>query len=224
MLKFSDANQEAGKVIKKPKFKRAELEIFTAGLSDIPELYRSELAAWPKALMADKKVLEDRIKANPSCIIAARQAGKRKIIGFITMIPANEWSDRSRMKWQQYAKKALLKPRSNVEPTEIIYILSVTVRPSRRRGAAKILIREVIKKCRSAGVRKLTYVIRIPGFLSLSKEVKISEYYLGLLSGKYKERMFSVAVSTGGKPTGIIKNFYKDKDSKNYGIRIVHEL
>jgi len=45
-----------------------------------------------------------------------------------------------------------------------------------------------------------------------------------LYSGKYHEDLYKLARNAGGSSVGLVKDYYDDPDSLDYGLLIEHEL
>jgi biotin carboxylase len=200
-----------------------QIAVFQALESDVDILSNIEDGSWLKKQAASKETIRERLKIKPDNFLIAYSRNKGKPVGFIYSVPCNQSQAMKKHKWHHYAcidyaKKTL----SNFDSR---YIVSISVLPDAPIGTAVEIIRAAKIFYKEEAIKSIFYGIRIPNFAYWHElGISIDQYHSGLKISKYNEYGYRAATSSGATDLGLLKDYYDDPESMNFGIMFENKL
>lgn len=189
---------------------------------DIAALARVETLSWSTEQRASEGTIRARFLSGACLSIAAHSRRRGEIVGYVTALLGSDSSNGGPFPWLHYAQLALSPAFGKPEH---LYIVTISVLPDAPRGTGTQLVKAMAEIGTQRGLATLRYAIRLPRFAAYAQQgVTAEEYEQGLYSGKYHEDLYKLARNAGGSSVGLVKDYYDDPDSLDYGLLIEHEL
>jgi len=184
-----------------------------------------EKNTWPNDLYASSKTIEKRLEINSSNTLLAYSMKHSRVVSFISMIDVAAIDMMEEKPWEYFNKISTSNYQTNKSQLcNNKYIISISSSPIAERGTGTKLLEYAIKLCAIEQKKHLIYAIRVSNYHKISHAITIYKYYDGLMKGDFHDDLFKMAINAGGIPRGIIKDYYLDPYSLNYGIRIIHNV
>lgn len=189
---------------------------------DITALARVEEMSWSPEQRASEGTIRARFTSGACLSIAAHSRRRAEIVGYVTALLDSDSSHGGPFPWIHYAQ--LAQSPAFAKP-ENLYIVTISVLPDAPRGTGTQLVRAMAEIGSQKGLATLRYAIRLPRFAARAQQgVTAEEYEQGLYSGKFHEDLYKLARNAGGSSVGLVKDYYDDPDSLDYGLLIEHNL
>ncbi|MCB0403878.1 MAG: ATP-grasp domain-containing protein [Bdellovibrionales bacterium] len=201
--------------------------IFEAFYSDLTALF----PLFKKSDGERLSVLRRRHSLNPSALFFAASAERRETLAAAQVLPLSVGPQdpllNQRLYWERSVNSAHFQ---QLGRPNVLHVLSLTTADSAPPDARAILLRGILKWASQQGyttVREVHPTER--GDTELKHLRSFKEYYEGLLSRKYPEEFYTVALDLGGSAKGFVKHYFQDSlrpDSglSNYGVVIEYDL
>lgn len=198
------------------------LSIRPVSKGDIPALARVEELSWSPEQRASLATIEARYTSGACLTIAAFSRARGEIVGYVTALLDTDLNNGGPFPWIHYAQLAQSPAFGKAQN---LYIVTISVLPDAPRGTGTQLVKAMAAQGSELGLSTLRYAIRLPRYAAYSKQgVSAEEYEQGLYSGKFHEDLYKLAKNAGGSSVGLVKDYYDDPDSLDYGLLIEHVL
>jgi hypothetical protein len=189
---------------------------------ELAALARVEESSWSPVQRASEATIAARLSSGACLTLAAHSRLRGEIVGFVTALLDSESSNSGPFPWVHYAQ--LAQSPTFAKP-ENLHIVTISVLPDAPRGTGTQLVKAMAKLGAQRGLATLRYAIRLPRFAAYAQQgVTAQEYEQGLQSGKFHEDLYKLAKNAGGSSLGLVKDYYEDPDSLDYGLLIEHDL
>lgn len=189
---------------------------------DIAALTRVEALSWSVAQRASEGTIRARLSSGACLTIAAHSRRRDEIVGYVTALLDSDSGNSGPYPWVHYAQ--LAQSPAFATPQNL-YIVTISVLPDAPRGTGTQLVKAIAEAGAQRRLATLRYAIRLPRFAAHAQQgVTAEEYEQGLYSGKFHEDLYKLAKNAGGSSVGLVKDYYDDPDSLDYGLLIEHAL
>lgn len=197
--------------------------VFRAGKQDFKNLCQIEKEAWPESLRAPDREIKRRLSSKSSRFLIAFDFKSQKPVGFIFWVPCTEEELQGRKSWAYFTSPIVLK-RTDAK-FQYRYIVSISVSPAAPIDTGKILLKACEQLARQDRVREFRYGLRIDQFAKQNKKgVSVENYVESLKRRVLKENGFSMATNAGARLIRIMKDYYSDPASLDYGLLMSHQV
>jgi hypothetical protein len=198
------------------------LSIRPVSLGDMAALAKVEELSWSPAQRASLATIEARFTSGACLTIAAHSQKRGEIVGYVTALLDSDSNNSGPFPWTHYAQLAQSPAFS--EPQNL-YIVTISVLPDAPRGTGTQLVKAMAAQGAQMGLATLRYAIRLPSYAAHALQgMTAQEYEQGLHTGKFHEDLYKLAKNAGGSSLGLVKDYYDDPDSLDYGLLIEHNL
>ncbi|KKK99153.1 hypothetical protein LCGC14_2635590, partial [marine sediment metagenome] len=225
MTGFKNSNYSANAINSKyqlpeiiaPNGNNERVTIREASLKDVERIHAIEVEVWGQKNAASINQISSRIDAFPSGNLVAE--ADNNILGYSSFILTNfdRFANNSEKDWYSITDNGYV---SNHNPHgKDLFGINFTVHPKAPRSSFRLLILAIAKRGIECKVRRYMLGSRIPSYHKYCDTMSVEEYvHAKTSSGNYLDPELCLYRKKGLKVIDIVPGFFKDPDSKDYGV------
>lgn len=201
------------------KFKKVKIR--EAKLEDVPQILEIEKKAWGGEKSASKEMFESRINIFKEGTLVAEI--NQKIVGVVSTEKVNYNFKKDSFTWYEITDNGFIKNSHNSDG-DTIYGVDLSVASSFQcSGIGTKLLESIGKMAIRCNAKRGMLGGRIPGYYKYADKMSVENYVNAKKGKRSLDPEIEFYKRSGLKIVKIIKNYFKDPESLDYGILLIWE-